>query len=139
MAHGVEIGVCFDRQRRETDLRLKKEEEERQARRRRVEAIMLRTRTKGGTPSGTPTKVGTPHTTPHSEFDTSCASSLLQERLYVRPKPSTLWHETKTKVGRLLQENGDVDREPSEGSPTSAATSSQPSNGHSNGVDNVSV
>lgn len=37
--------------------RLKKEEEERIARRKRVEAIMLRTRGKGSTPSNTPTKV----------------------------------------------------------------------------------
>lgn len=39
------------------ELKLKKEEEDRQARRKRVEAIMSRTRAKGGTPSVTPTKV----------------------------------------------------------------------------------
>jgi hypothetical protein len=43
--------------RKEMDERLKKEEEERIARRKRVEAIMLRTRGKGSTPSSTPTKV----------------------------------------------------------------------------------
>lgn len=37
--------------------RLKKEEEDRQARRKRVEAIMLRTRGKGGMSTTTPTKV----------------------------------------------------------------------------------
>jgi hypothetical protein len=45
------------RLRREMNERLKKEEEERVARRKRVEAIMLRTRGKGSTPSSTPTKV----------------------------------------------------------------------------------
>jgi hypothetical protein len=45
------------RLRKEMDERLKKEEEERIARRKRVEAIMLRTRGKGSTPSSTPTKV----------------------------------------------------------------------------------
>jgi hypothetical protein len=45
------------RLRREMDERLKKEEEERIARRKRVEAIMLRTRGRGSTPSSTPTKV----------------------------------------------------------------------------------
>jgi len=43
--------------RHEMNERLKKEEEERIARRKRVEAIMLRTRGKGFTPSNTPTKV----------------------------------------------------------------------------------
>ena len=45
------------RMRHEMNERLKKEEEERIARRKRVEAIMLRTRGKGSTPSNTPTKV----------------------------------------------------------------------------------
>lgn len=39
------------------EIKLKKEEEDRQARRKRVEAIMLRTRGKGTTPTNTPTKV----------------------------------------------------------------------------------
>lgn len=39
------------------EIKLKKEEEDRQARRKRVEAIMSRTRAKGGTPSVTPSKV----------------------------------------------------------------------------------
>lgn len=39
------------------EVKLKKEEEDRQARRKRVEAIMSRTRAKGGTPSVTPSKV----------------------------------------------------------------------------------
>jgi len=39
------------------EIKLKKEEEDRQARRKRVEAIMLRTRAKGGTPTVTPSKV----------------------------------------------------------------------------------
>jgi hypothetical protein len=51
------ITECILRLRREMDERLKKEEEERIARRKRVEAIMLRTRGKGSTPSSTPTKV----------------------------------------------------------------------------------
>jgi len=45
-----------ERMRHEMNERLKKEEEERIARRKRVEAIMLRTRGKGSTPSNTPTK-----------------------------------------------------------------------------------
>jgi len=49
--------VCIFRLRHEMNERLKKEEEERIARRKRVEAIMLRTRGKGSTPSNTPTKV----------------------------------------------------------------------------------
>ncbi|XP_075227462.1 uncharacterized protein LOC142327940 isoform X11 [Lycorma delicatula] len=42
--------------RQEMEIKLKKEEEDRQARRKRVEAIMLRTRGKGATPTNTPTK-----------------------------------------------------------------------------------
>jgi hypothetical protein len=49
--------VCILRLRHEMNERLRKEEEERVARRKRVEAIMLRTRGKGSTPSSTPTKV----------------------------------------------------------------------------------
>ncbi|XP_039288925.1 ensconsin isoform X44 [Nilaparvata lugens] len=47
-----------EKQRQEMEIRLKKEEEDRQARRKRVEAIMLRTRGKGTTPTSTPTKDG---------------------------------------------------------------------------------
>lgn len=53
----IVVAVCILRLRHEMDERLKKEEEERIARRKRVEAIMLRTRGKGSTPSNTPTKV----------------------------------------------------------------------------------
>lgn len=53
----IAVTVCILRLRREMDERLRKEEEERVARRKRVEAIMLRTRGKGSTPSNTPTKV----------------------------------------------------------------------------------
>jgi large-conductance mechanosensitive channel len=49
--------LFISRSRKEMEERLKKEEEERIARRKRVEAIMLRTRGKGSTPSSTPTKV----------------------------------------------------------------------------------
>ncbi|XP_034253936.1 ensconsin-like isoform X4 [Thrips palmi] len=45
-----------EKQRKEMELKLKKEEEERMERRKRVEAIMLRTRGKGTTPTSTPTK-----------------------------------------------------------------------------------
>jgi hypothetical protein len=53
----IAVTLCILRLRREMDERLRKEEEERVARRKRVEAIMLRTRGKGSTPSNTPTKV----------------------------------------------------------------------------------
>lgn len=45
-----------EKQRKEMELKLKREEEERLERRKRVEAIMLRTRGKGTTPTSTPTK-----------------------------------------------------------------------------------
>ncbi|XP_073985677.1 uncharacterized protein isoform X40 [Rhodnius prolixus] len=47
-----------EKMRLEMEQRLKKEEEDRQARRKRVEAIMLRTRGKGGMSTTTPTKDG---------------------------------------------------------------------------------
>lgn len=45
-----------EKQRKEMELKLKREEEERMERRKRVEAIMLRTRGKGTTPTSTPTR-----------------------------------------------------------------------------------
>ncbi|RZF46455.1 hypothetical protein LSTR_LSTR012530 [Laodelphax striatellus] len=71
-----------EKQRQEMEIRLKKEEEDRQARRKRVEAIMLRTRGKGTTPTSTPSKDGDElYDSPSDELKMSANNGVVEQFL----------------------------------------------------------